>query len=126
MLKEKIKALLEAWGQQIPITLGADFSRALDLFIKDSQSKIEKYQKENVPNVPVPKLIPKIGQKYVKIITLEPGQSLGAAWAFIDVDNGDILKPATYAAPAKGERGNIFKQDTWKTVTRFGPAYKYR
>jgi hypothetical protein len=42
------------------------------------------------------------GQRYAKLIT---GTSVTA---FIDMRNGDIYKPASWKAPAKHVRGNIF------------------
>lgn len=43
----------------------------------------------------------KIGKKYAKLIT---GTSVTA---FIDLDNGNIYKPAGWAKPAPHARGNI-------------------
>lgn len=65
----------------------------------------------------------KVGKKYVKII------NGGSAWGFIvntddDVKfrKGDILKPATWAAPARNAaRGNIL--DGGYTVNWTGPLY---
>lgn len=49
----------------------------------------------------------KVGMKYAKICKKTPSQPGGSAYAFIDLTNGDILKPASWAAPAKHARGNI-------------------
>jgi hypothetical protein len=80
------------------------------------------------------RLIPLNGSKYVKIISSsvlmdkdsvpkDSDFSSKSAWAFVDKENGDIYKPATYSAPAKHARGNIFDKNTWKTISAFGPAY---
>jgi hypothetical protein len=46
------------------------------------------------------------------------------AFAFIDVTNGDILKPATWRAPAKHARGNVFDDDYGMShMTPHGPEY---
>lgn len=45
------------------------------------------------------------GSRYIR---LSKG---GSVYAFIDKKNGDILKPATYKAPAKHARGNITEDD---------------
>jgi len=50
-----------------------------------------------------PHLTVKFGKKYAKIISDE-----ASAWAFIDLRNGDVLKPASWKAPAKHARGNIY------------------
>lgn len=58
--------------------------------------------------------------KYVKVIAQHGGKGNRSVWAFIaKVDNttkglgtvlkGDILKPASYKAPAKTARGNVFQ-----------------
>jgi hypothetical protein len=58
------------------------------------------------------------GKRYIKIVV---GTS---AWAFIDKENGDILKPASWAAPAKHARGNIFDDHNgMRYLTPYGPAY---
>ena len=44
--------------------------------------------------------------------------------SFIDKLTGDVLKPATYKAPAKHARGNIFDVDNGlRTCNHFGPGY---
>lgn len=42
------------------------------------------------------------GRKYIKV-TRD-----GSVFAFIDKKTGDIFKPASWQAPAKGVRGNLF------------------
>ena len=46
-----------------------------------------------------------------------------SAWAFIDSTNGDVLKPASWKAPAKHARGNIFAENPVANVSPYGPAY---
>ena len=45
------------------------------------------------------------GRKYVKLI------SDGSVCAFIEKNTGDIYKPASWKAPAKHVRGNIFSKE---------------
>jgi len=55
---------------------------------------------------------PIFGKKYAKLIKSENhgGNIVGrSAFCFIDLATGDILKAASWAAPAKGVRGNIAK-----------------
>jgi len=73
------------------------------------------------------------GRKYIKIIAHhmiqnEGGEYVksggGSAWAFIDTTNGDVLKPASWKAPAKHARGNLFDANKglgW--IGPHGPAY---
>lgn len=45
-------------------------------------------------------------------------------YAFIDIESGDILKPATYRKPAEHPRGNLFDEDMGiGGVNWFGPKY---
>ena len=51
-------------------------------------------------------------------------EKAGRIWAFVDTTNGNVLKPASWRAPAKHSRGNIFDaHNGLKYVTHFGPAY---
>lgn len=50
----------------------------------------------------------KFGRKYAKIIAGRKDRPWSdGVWAFIDMKNGDILKPAGWSKPAKHARGNI-------------------
>lgn len=47
-----------------------------------------------------------------------------SAWAFVDKRNGDVLKPASWKAPAKHPRGNIFDSNNGMgMITAWGPKY---
>lgn len=60
--------------------------------------------------------------KYIKIINTSYGSR--SVFAFINKSNGDVLKPATWATPAKHARGNIFDgSNGMKFMTVYGPAY---
>ncbi len=51
----------------------------------------------------------------------ETGKS---AWAFIDMENGDVLKPAGCKKPAKHARGNLFDEHQGiEHISAYGPAY---
>lgn len=83
-----------------------------------------------------------IGPKYIRVVThREKGNDfasrtrpvttaagvvqrvVGSAFCFLDKSNGDILKTASFASPAKGARGNI-RQPWWGTaITPYGAAY---
>lgn len=46
-----------------------------------------------------------------------------SAYCFIDLANGDILKPASYKAPAKGKRGNILEANPLSCCGPYGIKY---
>lgn len=100
-------------------------------WFKACQDGYAKYMQDNYPNNPKEVLIAEAGTRYVKILkqsetkdeeTDKPISS--SAWAFIDRTNGDVLKPATWRAPAKGARGNIFDaKNGLEHMGPYGPAY---
>ncbi len=60
----------------------------------------------------------KVGRRYVKITC---GYSVHT---FVDMTNGDVLKPAGHSKPAKHARGNIYDKDNGlKGMTPHGPYY---
>lgn len=62
------------------------------------------------------------GGRYLKVvITTGPQVSV---FAFVDKNNGDVLKPASFKAPARHARGNILDQHNGMgSMTSYGPAY---
>ena len=62
------------------------------------------------------------GYKYVKLIMNTGNQR--SSWAFVRKSDGDILKCASWAAPAKGARGNIFDDHGGMQFIQWtGPMY---
>jgi len=87
---------------------------------------VDDYKTEHgynkVPTLAAEKLVISQGTRYVKISRIGP--AVNAVWAFVDRTNGDVLKPATWRAPAKHARGNIFDTSGGMgSITSFGPAY---
>ena len=91
----------------------------------------DNYMAQNYPNNPKEKLEASFGTRFIRIMkrsvdvdqtTQRPFHS--SAWAFVDRTNGDVLKPATWKAPAKHSRGNIFDpQNGLGSMGPYGPAY---
>ena len=77
-------------------------------------------------------LVAEDGGKVIKVISVGNQRSV---WAFVakcdnhtkflgDVKRGDVLKPATWKAPAKHARGNLFDaQGGMGSIGPYGPAY---
>ena len=60
----------------------------------------------------------KQGSRYIRIFR---GNSVHA---FVDMTNGDVLKPASWKAPARHPRGNIFDENNGLgSMGEYGPAY---
>lgn len=47
------------------------------------------------------------GRKFLRVITAY-GQHNRSVWGFVDVATGEIFKAASWKAPAKGVRGNLY------------------
>ena len=102
------------------------------------QTKNEEYFKRSgFSHSPCDKVEVKLGRRYAKVIKLarnyvdgtsgiETSRG-GCVHTFVDMNNGDILKSASWSAPApNGVRGNIFSDDYGASVVNeHGANYKY-
>ena len=68
------------------------------------------------------KVVARKANKYYRVEEWEMGRA-GSIHAFIDIANGDIFKPASWKAPAKGARGNIRDKAYIAYVERYPDAY---
>lgn len=58
------------------------------------------------------------GRRYAKLVTDQ------GVFCFVDLTNGDVLKAASFRAPAKHARGNIFDADGGRSaVNAYGANY---
>lgn len=60
------------------------------------------------------------GTRYVRVVKTIAGTSQRSVYCFVDRTNGDVLKAASWKAPAKHARGNIFRE---AHITPYGAAY---
>ena len=104
-------------------------------FIANLQSRYAKVHKERFPSLPVNQFVAEDRQKVIAIISQNENGNDRQIYCFIanqdydtkqlgEVCRGDILKPASWKAPTKGARGNLF--DTEKGFSRlglYGPDY---
>lgn len=107
------------------------FEEALAKFVAHINTvKNASYDKMNWPETLERELIkfdPKDpGKKYVRLFTFNPRTNGRSCYCFVDKTTGDVLKSASWKAPAKGIRGNIFAGMTDPTkygVTEYGANY---
>lgn len=59
-----------------------------------------KDSKNAIPTIEVMR-----GQRYARLVRVSPGER--AAYGFVDMTNGDLLKAAGWKSPAKGRRGGL-------------------
>ena len=85
---------------------------------------LTEYMAKLYPNNPKERLEAIQGNRYIKIVQQAIDSTGRSAWAFIDRTNGDILKPASWAAPAKHARGNLFDEHKGMAhISAYGPVY---
>ena len=64
-----------------------------------------------------------VGRRYAKVVA-DGGSVHCSVHCFVDRDNGDVLKAASWSAPAKHARGNIFDESNGlRLMGPYGPAY---
>lgn len=98
----------------------------IDAFVAGVQAKITAYYTKEYPRLVELEMVPVIsymmGKKNVRIVKSD--NSSRAAFCFLDLATGIILKPAGWNAPAKGGRGHVWT-DTHgvEFVSVYGAAY---
>jgi hypothetical protein len=98
-----------------------DFDTRLQEWLEANQKLLNDYYKD-IPTLNVPQLSLMRGKRYVRVVRTDPGSR--SVHVFVDITNGDILKPASWKAPAKHARGNIFdKFKGMKWMSAYGAAY---
>ena len=105
-----------------------DVNKEVKLLVKGVQKKIDAYFKKDLPNLEPDILEIKKGKRYIKINRKNVSGSGLSVFAFIDAKKGDtygdILKPASWKAPAKHARGNVFDGNHGiGSIGVYGPAY---
>jgi len=121
-----VKALnLVSSSANFPSNWNGTAWQRLDEWLNKAQEIVNANYANNFPG-----LIPSVlemtdGRRYVRIDSIvSNGAGQRTVWAFVDKFTGDVLKPATYKAPAKHARGNLFDSDGGVgKLTPYGPAY---
>jgi len=93
------------------------FEETLNEFFVKLRERDDKFMTENFDMIGLSEWDLSFGRKYVKIIRSN------SVYAFVDMNNGDILMPAGWKAPAKHARGNIFSDDPLAGTDIYGVNY---
>ncbi len=80
------------------------FDEALTRFVAICQ-EISDAHMARFENLAKPRITTVRGVRYVKLVRE------GSVHCFVDIKTGDVLKAATWRAPAKHARGNVFSAD---------------
>jgi len=95
-----------------------EFEKALTAWLATAQEIIEVNHERAGYHSPAATLSTMYGRRYVRIVRHDLGPSR-SAHCFIDRTNGDVLKAASWKAPAKNfARGNIYTGNAG--VTEYG------
>jgi hypothetical protein len=84
-----------------------NFEIALDDYVELVQSRVNSFFERNYKTLTPPVLVvlPR-GRVYKKVVFTGTQNSVHS---FIEIKTGNIYKPASWKAPAKHARGNIYK-----------------
>ena len=100
------------------------FDEALEDFRATAEGVVRTHFADNDFTFAVPHVeIAKGGRKYIKLIRTESdpatGEKRGQTFvhSFVEVATGDIFKAATFKAPAKHARGNIYRGNGAEALT---------
>lgn len=100
-----------------------DFDAALATFVEGCQRIHSDHMTKNFPTLRPDVITAKAGKRYVKVIRSREDGTSTSVHCFVD-QNGDVLKAASWRAPAKHARGNIFDDHNGlRHMNEYGPAY---
>jgi hypothetical protein len=118
---------IEAAAAEAPApttTEAPSFNEALAGFVSQAQAVMDEHKAKHYPNIPRDVLTVKMGRRYAKIIRTSECGNHRSVHCFVDRTNGDVLKAASWKAPAKHARGNIYRADNGAgSMTPYGAAY---
>lgn len=95
-----------------------DFDTAFFSFFQGCAEINHISSRLHFPNNPISEFSFKKGRRYMKVVRDT------SVHCFVDIQNGDVLKAASWNAPAKHARGNIFDDNNGLgSMGDYGPAY---
>ena len=102
-------------------TTRPDFDAALTNFVALAQALIKSAHESKGYRFAHDVLSVMPGKQYVRVVATHNGGR--RVYCFVDRTNGDVLKSASWKAPAKHARGNIYAADPVAGCTEYGGAY---
>lgn len=97
----------------------------LETFRKMCEGISQDYMREHFPRLPLPIIETHKGSRYAKLVRKDSADArYGSVHCFVDLTNGDVLKAATFKAPAKHARGNLNDADGGRSaMNQYGANY---
>ena len=99
-------------------TMPAD--AAISLFAVEVQAMVNDHFAKHFAILTPPTITVEWGRRYAKIVKNDSGGSR-SVHSFVDRTTGDILKAATWAAPAKHARGSVLAATTAARLSAVSP-----
>lgn len=100
-----------------------EFQEALEKWLQRAQEIKMKHHEKMGFTLPTATLVIMAGgKKYIRIVAREYNESTGYVFCFIERSTGNVLKAASWNAPAKHARGNIYKVGR-EGITAYGAEY---
>ncbi len=101
------------------------FEAALERFMVLAQGVVNAHYASSFPELaPTLLKVDNVGPKYVRIsATTDGGEGQTSSYCFIEKGSGNVLKSASWKAPAKGARGNIYAANPVAGVSAYGALY---
>lgn len=120
LLTAKVSLPAAAWGADNTVSL-----ERLQRWLEAAQTIINENYASRFPSLTPTVLEMSDGRRYIRIDGIvDGGRGQRSVWAFIDKWSGDVLRAATYKAPAKHARGNLFDTNGGVSeLTPYGPKY---
>ena len=88
------------------------FTNRANKFLQLVQKASDQRMAKDFPTLPREKFHFDKGKRYWRLVrTTDGGGHSQSVFCFLDTTNGDVLKAASWKAPAKHARGNIFNGD---------------
>ena len=103
------------------ITGDLKFVTRLNEFVAALQKMQNDHFAEKFSNLTPPTVTVMNGIKNVRVVNV--GEHQRIVYAFIEKETGNILKPASWAAPAKHARGNIYGENMLDGCGPYGVKY---
>jgi|TARA_Y100000015_G_scaffold25736_1_gene24855 hypothetical protein len=117
--RKQIEHNIEEWSEMLCIALEHNYideaiRRQKFFATNNGEKEFHEKQIEKIRNGESYKFIMETGRKYHKIVMITDGGNR-SVHAFVDKKTGEVYKPASYKAPAKGVRFNllIIKEREW-------------
>lgn len=93
------------------------FDEAVTAFISHLKAVTDEYYARQYKTLTPPVYEVMRGKRYARIVRVDTLGDGRSAHAFIDMTNGDILKPDGWKKPAKHARGNIYDTTSYAGST---------